>query len=451
MTSPITVADRVPVTAVLKQIKSWKVVPTVMPRNYRFYRLRSTPYIIGITELSEKALMAAKKVDDQKRLLGRLMQPERKAARSNMPSPGSMLLIIQDRDGTMRQVTADNRMQEQAQARAQTKKANIPLSSIGNFGGAVAGGLGMGLYRGSQALRQGEGLGYAAQQAIGGGLQGAAMGHGAQSLAQHGYDPRLRNAALLGAATGGASAFHGASEEGRSISDRIRAGLAGSVTGGLSGYGVGAAFMRAPGAAASPEANPAAPAAPPPPAAAPPPPPPPAAAPAAAPAPAPEQRVRPNPNRNPKHVQILDRDGYSLIDAPWEHGAPAAAPAPAAPASTPNQPRLYSPPPPGVPPVPEGIVNRYPAGTPNQPRLYSPPPPGPGDVVDRNTQFLARKKKPVPRQEVHPSALAGMESRDNIALFGLGPPPTKAASAFKKPLIDLIRGRNVKQITLRRS
>ena len=99
-----TAADEIPVSTVLRKIKTWKVAPGVRPETFTFLRVRGTKYLVGLPAATAKAVLAEKDAEKIKRTIAALTATEAAAARSGLPSPGKMLLLVQSGD-IMSQVT----------------------------------------------------------------------------------------------------------------------------------------------------------------------------------------------------------------------------------------------------------------------------------------------------------------------------------------------------------
>lgn len=102
-----TAADEIPGSTVLRKIKTWKVGPGVRPETFTFLRVRGTKYLVGLPAATAKAVLAEKDAEKVKRTIAALTATEAAAARSGLPSPGKMLLLVQSGDAMSQVTTAE--------------------------------------------------------------------------------------------------------------------------------------------------------------------------------------------------------------------------------------------------------------------------------------------------------------------------------------------------------
>lgn len=137
-----TAADEIPVSTVLRKIKTWKVAPGVRPETFTFLRVRGTKYLVGLPAATAKAVLAEKDAEKVKRTIAALTATEAAAARSGLPSPGKMLLLVQSGD-VMSQVTtaatpaAQKTGMAPSASGAQTVKKAMGLGGLAGAAGGV--------------------------------------------------------------------------------------------------------------------------------------------------------------------------------------------------------------------------------------------------------------------------------------------------------------------------
>jgi len=163
----ITESDRVPSSTITSKVKQWNVAPGVVPSSLVYFRIRGGQgYIIGVPADTASKLLKEKDATKLRKMMASMIVPEMQAARSGMPSPGKMLLLMQSGD-SIAQVTQS--------APGMGKRANLASYVVPTLTGAAVGTIGTAAtnYAAGRDVRQG--LGRAA-------LVGGAFGAGTHGL-----------------------------------------------------------------------------------------------------------------------------------------------------------------------------------------------------------------------------------------------------------------------------
>jgi len=145
----ITESDRVPTATVISKVKQWNVAPGVVPSSLVYFRIRGGQgYIIGVPADTASKLLKEKDATKLRKMMASMIIPEMQAARSGMPSPGKMILLMQSGD-SISQVTQSSP--------GMGKKAGISAFLAPTLASAAAGAIGTAAsnYAAGRDLREG--------------------------------------------------------------------------------------------------------------------------------------------------------------------------------------------------------------------------------------------------------------------------------------------------------